>query len=88
MKFKQIIKLHNAKEENVHVFAVSQAYHLSLYFIKSFFFSHAEIVKDKQNTHPVQTMYYVVYNYSMITIHKVECTLGCDKRPMIFKILS
>ena len=38
MKFKQIIKLHNAKEENVHVFAVTQAYHLSLYLIKSFFF--------------------------------------------------
>ena len=38
MKFKQIIKLHNAKEENVHVFAVSQAYHLSLYLIRSFFF--------------------------------------------------
>ena len=38
IKFKQIITLHNAKKENFHVFAVSQAYHLSLYLIKSFFF--------------------------------------------------
>ena len=52
MKFRQIIKLHNAKEENVHVFAVSQAYHLSLFpiFDQKFLFSHVENVKDKRNT--------------------------------------